>query len=61
MWVKEIILCSTTKHAIVLDDSNNQWFYDRLRGENESIDHYMTNVLLEFIVSRNKVFSCDMG
>lgn len=61
MFIKEITLCHKNRYAIVIDQDGNQWFCEKARNENESVNHYLASVLLDFFTSRTELFNCDVA
>jgi hypothetical protein len=61
VYVKEITLTRTGKHAIIVDDYNTQWFCNFAKEENQSELDYLIDVFLYFISKRVELFDYDMA
>jgi hypothetical protein len=58
--IKEIVIGHTGQYAIVVDEYNEQWFYQMMRKENQSYTDFFVEVLLNFITKRCEFFHCDV-
>lgn len=59
--IKEIVISHSGQYAIVVDEYNDQWFYQMMRQENQSYTNFFVDVLLNFITRRNQFFHCDVA